>query len=166
MRLFAHVNRLLEVMLVLLLAGMVVMVFGNVVLRYVFHSGVAAIEELSRYAFVWSTFIGGVVLMRQHGHLTFDTVVRRLGKRGQMLCQALCQLLIIFIAATLTTGGWAQMMTNLGKTAQSSGFPMEWFYAIGPLTGILMIVSSLEQLLMLASPQRPKASDAYRHEAS
>lgn len=149
MRLFAYVNRLLELMLVILLVCMVVMVFGNVVLRYVFHSGIAAIEELSRYAFVWSTFIGGVVLMRQQGHLTFDAVVRRIGRRGQMICQMLCHLLVIFIAFTLVTGGWAQMISNIGKTAQSSGFPMEWFFFIGPLAGILMIASSLEQLILL-----------------
>lgn len=149
MRLFAYVNRLLELMLVILLVCMVVMVFGNVVLRYVFHSGIAAIEELSRYAFVWSTFIGGVVLMRQQGHLTFDAVVRRIGRRGQMICQMLCHLLVIFIAFTLVTGGWAQMISNIGKTAQSSGFPMEWFFVIGPLAGILMIASSLEQLILL-----------------
>lgn len=149
MRIFDHINRLLELFLVLLLCIMVVMVFGNVVMRYAFHSGIAAIEELSRYAFVWSTFIGGVVLMRQNGHLTFDTVIRRLSRRGQVVSQAISHLLIIFIATVLCIGGWAQMMNNMGNTAQSSGFPMALFYAIGPLAGILMIVSSLEQLLML-----------------
>lgn len=149
MRLFDHINRLLEFLLVLLLCAMVIMVFGNVVMRYVFHSGISAIEELSRYAFVWSTLIGGVVLLRQKGHLTFDTVIRRLNKGGQLFCQIACQLLIIFIAAVLCTGGWAQMSSNMGKTAQSSGFPMELFYAIGPLAGVLMLVSSIEQLMTL-----------------
>ena len=35
--------------MVLLLAAMVVMVFGNVVLRYLFDTGIDVSEELSRY---------------------------------------------------------------------------------------------------------------------
>ena len=48
--------------MVLLLAAMVVMVFGNVVLRYLFDTGIDVSEELSRYFFVWLTFIGAVVV--------------------------------------------------------------------------------------------------------
>ena len=45
--------RLLEAVMALLLAAMVVLVFGNVVLRYVFNSGITISEELSRWLFVW-----------------------------------------------------------------------------------------------------------------
>ncbi|NDY93052.1 TRAP transporter small permease, partial [Ideonella livida] len=48
----------LEWALVGLLAVMVVLVFGNVVLRYAFNSGITVSEELSRWAFVWLTFLG------------------------------------------------------------------------------------------------------------
>ena len=48
--------RLFAVLMVACLAGMVVMVFGNVVLRYGFNSGITASEELSRWLFVWMTF--------------------------------------------------------------------------------------------------------------
>ncbi|MEO5883317.1 MAG: TRAP transporter small permease subunit, partial [Caldimonas sp.] len=44
-----------------MLATMVVLVFGNVVLRYGFNSGITASEELSRFLFVWLTFMGAVV---------------------------------------------------------------------------------------------------------
>ncbi|MBO9354478.1 TRAP transporter small permease subunit [Bordetella petrii] len=146
MCIFDRLNRLLEVCLVLLLVFMVVVVFGNVVLRYVFHSGIAAIEELSRYAFVWSTFIGGVVVMRQNGHLTFDSLVRRLGPTGQAVCRLCCHFLVILVAAVLAKGGWEQVVSNIGKSGQPSGFPMAVFYSIGPIAGVLMILSSLEQI--------------------
>ena len=44
--------KLLEVLLVALMVAMVVMVFGNVVLRYGFNAGITVSEELSRWAFV------------------------------------------------------------------------------------------------------------------
>ena len=54
----------LEVVMVLLLVGMVgmvLMMFGNVILRYAFNSGITISEELSRFFFVWLTFIGAIV---------------------------------------------------------------------------------------------------------
>ena len=57
---------------------MVVLVFGNVVLRYGFNSGITVSEELSRWLFVWLTFLGAVVALREHAHLGTDTLVARL----------------------------------------------------------------------------------------
>ncbi len=53
--------RLLEWILVASLAVMVVLVFGNVVLRYAFNSGITVSEEVSRWLFVWLTFLGAIV---------------------------------------------------------------------------------------------------------
>jgi TRAP-type C4-dicarboxylate transport system permease small subunit len=60
-------------LMVVCLALMVVMVFGNVVLRYGFNSGITVSEELSRWLFVWMTFLGAVVAVRNHAHLGTDT---------------------------------------------------------------------------------------------
>ena len=64
------------------LAAMVVMVFGNVVLRYGFNSGITASEELSRWLFVWMTYLGAVVALRNRAHLGTDSVVSRLPRRA------------------------------------------------------------------------------------
>ena len=50
--------RFLEWLIALALAVMVVLVFGNVVLRYGFNSGITVSEEVSRWLFVWLTFWG------------------------------------------------------------------------------------------------------------
>ena len=52
---------------------MVVLVFGNVVLRYGFNSGITVSEELSRWLLVWLTFLGAIVAVREHAHLGVDT---------------------------------------------------------------------------------------------
>jgi TRAP-type transport system small permease protein len=61
---------------------MVVLVFGNVVLRYGFNLGITVSEEISRWLFVWLTFLGAIVAMREHGHLGVDTLVKRLPASG------------------------------------------------------------------------------------
>ena len=52
--------RFLEWTIALGLAIMVVLVFGNVVLRYAFNSGITVSEEVSRWLFVWVTFLGAI----------------------------------------------------------------------------------------------------------
>ena len=69
--------RLLEVVIAVCLMAMVVLVFGNVVLRYAFNSGISTSEELSRWFFVWLTFLGAVVALREHAHLGTEIVVAR-----------------------------------------------------------------------------------------
>ena len=58
--------RLLKFVIALCLAVMVVLVFGNVVLRYGFNSGITISEELSRWLLVWLTFLGAIVAVREH----------------------------------------------------------------------------------------------------
>jgi TRAP-type C4-dicarboxylate transport system permease small subunit len=70
--------RLLRFFIVGCLAVMVVLVFGNVVLRYAFNLGITVSEELSRWLFVWLTFAGAVLALRDHAHLGMDSVVSRL----------------------------------------------------------------------------------------
>ena len=69
---------LLRLLIVLCLAAMCVLVFANVVLRYAFNTGITVSEELSRWLFVWMTFLGAIVAMREHGHLGMDSLVARL----------------------------------------------------------------------------------------
>ena len=98
--------KLLKVLIALFLAIMVVLVFGNVVLRYAFNSGITVSEELSRWLFVWLTFLGAIVALRQHGHLGVDMLVRRLPKAAKRACLILTQLLMLYATWLLLQGSW------------------------------------------------------------
>ncbi|WP_342718538.1 TRAP transporter small permease, partial [Propionivibrio dicarboxylicus] len=48
----------LEWLLICIFGLMVLLVFGNVVLRYGFNYGIIFSEEVSRFLFVWMVFLG------------------------------------------------------------------------------------------------------------
>jgi TRAP-type transport system small permease protein len=129
--------RLLEWLIALMLAVMVVMVFGNVVLRYAFNSGIAVSEELSRWLFVWMTFIGALVALKENGHLGTDMLVARLGRQGKRLCMAVSQLLMLAVTVLLFQGSLAQVRINLDVEAPVTGAPMAVVYAV-PATLLLL----------------------------
>lgn len=128
--------RLLKVLVVGCMAVMVVMVFGNVVLRYAFNSGISVSEELSRWCFVWMVFLGALVALREHAHLGLDSVVKRLPQVGQRICLVLGHVLMLFVCWLIAKGSWAQAVINLDVTAPASGLSMAWFYAAGVVFGV------------------------------
>jgi len=126
----------LEALLVILLAGMAIMVFGNVVLRYGFNSGILVSEELSRYFFVWLTFIGAVVTFRENAHLGVESLVQRFGRRGRLICMVMSDIIILGCMVAFFWGTWRQYGVNASMTAAVVGISMIWIYGIGFFTSI------------------------------
>lgn len=140
----------LQLLMALALAVMVVLVFGNVVLRYGFSSGIQVSEELSRWLFVWVTFLGAVVAMRQRAHLGTDVVVSRLSRRGKQLCAVLGQLAMLGTLVLLMRGAWLQARINWDVEAPGSGLSMAWVYGVGvvfALIGVPVLLAELARTL-------------------
>jgi TRAP-type C4-dicarboxylate transport system permease small subunit len=148
-----------EGVLVLALLAMLVMVFGNVVLRYAFNSGITVSEELSRILFVWLTFLGAVAVMRQDGHLGFDLVVRALPKAGQRVCRIVSDVLMLICCVIFLIGAWEQTAMNMSNAAPVSGVPLGIPYAAAVVSAIGLGALILADLIaMLAGHPIPERS--------
>ncbi len=123
--------RWINLLIALALAVMVVMVFGNVVLRYAFNSGIAISEEVSRWLFVWITFLGAIVAVRERGHLGTDFLLAQLPPLGQRVCLALSYALMLWCTWLLFSGALAQARINWDVEAPVTGVSMAIFYASG-----------------------------------
>ena len=123
--------RLLDALIAAALACMVVLVFGNVVLRYGFNSGITVSEELSRWLFLWMTFLGAVVALKEHSHLGSDTVVSRLPRLGKRICLIVGQLLMLYVTWLVFKGSLDQTRINWEATAPVTGWPLAIVYASG-----------------------------------
>ena len=139
-----------EALLAMLLLAMVLMVFGNVVLRYVFNSGIVVSEELSRFCFVWLTFIGAIVAVRDGAHLGMDNVVARLGRRGKLVCLAASETLIIVCCVVLFWGTLRQHEINATTMAPVTGLSMIWLFGLGYLCSICIATMALNKLWRIA----------------
>jgi TRAP-type transport system small permease protein len=143
--------KLLERLLALLLAAMVLMVFGNVVLRYGFNSGLTFSEELSRWAFVWMTFLGAIVALRDNGHLGTDMLVGRLGRTGKKTCLAIAETLMLCTVWLVFSGSWSQVKLGQGVEAPVTGWSMAWLPAAGVVFAVSAAVLHLLELGKLLS---------------
>lgn len=148
---------LLKALIALFLAIMVVLVFGNVVLRYAFNSGITVSEEVSRWLFVWLTFLGAIVALREHGHLGVDTLVKRLPGWGKRACLLVSQVLMLYVTWLLLSGSVEQTLINWDVTAPASGLSTGWFYGAGV---VFAVSSGLILLYELYRTVSGKLSDA------
>ena len=143
--------KVIEAILALCMFSMVVMVFGNVVLRYVFNSGITVSEEMSRFVFVWLTFIGAIVAMREGAHLGVDTLVNKLSRTGKKICLAISEFLMLICCVLFFWGTWQQHEVNATNLAPVTGLNMIWVYGIGYVTSVGIGLLILHKLWRLAS---------------
>lgn len=144
---------LLNHAMALFLGLMVLMVFGNVVLRYGFNSGIPISEELSRWLFVWMTFMGAVVALKERGHLGTDIFISRLGVLGKKISLGLSYVLMLFLCGVLFKGAWEQVKINLTAKSAAMEVSMAIFFAVGLMFAILGGLILLRELYRLLAGQ-------------
>lgn len=141
--------RILNGLMATFLALMVVLVFGNVFMRYALNSGITLSEELSRWLFVWMIFMGAIVALKEHGHLGTDMLVGRLGPLGKKICFGLAHGLMLWICWLLFKGSYQQALINLDSTSAVMEVSMSWLYLPGMLFAVLGGLIILTELLRL-----------------
>lgn len=145
--------KLLELLIVVCMVAMVVMVFGNVVLRYGFNRGIDISDEMSRYCFIWLTYIGAMVAMREKGHLGVDTLVKHLGTGGKKLCLFLSESLMLVCNLLFFIGTWKMHALQVSNVSPVVGLSMIWVYGVGYVVGAVMALMNLSVLYRLLSGQ-------------
>jgi len=107
-------------------------------------------EEVSRWLFIWMTFLGAVVALKEHGHLGVDMVVQKLPPLGKKICLAVGHVVMLYIVWLLFQGSVAQARINWDVTAPVTGASMAIVYASGVVFSVLagfILVLDLLRLL-------------------
>ena len=126
-----YLTHAMNAVIVSALALMVVMVFSNVVLRYLFNSGITASEELARFCFIWLVFVGSVVAMKERAHLGVDSLISRLPRGGKIVFVLVSNALMLWVCYLFFVGSWRQTVVGWGTLKPATGIPMAFHYATG-----------------------------------
>jgi TRAP-type transport system small permease protein len=149
------VTRALELTIVACLTVMAMLVFGNVVLRYGFDSGIAVSEELARLLFVWLVFLGAILASRQQAHIGFDSPLKSLPFGLKKFVSVLTGCLMLSACLIFVIGGWQQTLINLDNSYPVLGISYAWLYGSAIVFGIGMAISILFNLWDTINEQNP-----------
>jgi TRAP-type C4-dicarboxylate transport system permease small subunit len=156
----------LKLIIVACLAVMVVMVFGNVVLRYGLNSGIAVSEELSRWLFLWLVFLGASIAVHEQGHMGTDLLLEKLPAALQRLALIVGQLLMLWVTWLMFSGSLAQTRINWEVEAPVTGASMAWVYLTGVVFAVSTAVMLLSDLWYIARGQKTPAQLIAAHHAA
>lgn len=145
-------ERILNAFMVFALVTLIILVFTNVILRYGFNSGISISVELSRFLFVWITFVGAVCALLRQQHLVVTTLTERLPPPVQAVLTRLVTLAMLGCSIMLMIGSYKQAVLNWNNLSPISGIPVGVFYAAGLFTGIMMSIVLGYRLIIPATP--------------
>lgn len=126
---------------------MVLFVFLNVVLRIVFNSGLTWSEELSRYLFVFVTYIGAISAMRANGHMTVDFLISKVKPQLQMVMYIVSQTLIAILMVILVHGSFKMVLQNTASKTAVLGIPYSVLYFSGVITGVSIAIIAIMNIV-------------------
>jgi TRAP-type transport system small permease protein len=140
-------HRVIEATMALSLAVMVLAVFTNVVLRYVFDTGIVFYEELSRLLFVWLVCIGAILAAVEGKHLGFDMLVSRLRGKRLRICQILAGMLTAACLVLVSKGAWDQVIAGMNAHSTVIHYPLALAAAAVLVMAVGMLVVLAQQAL-------------------
>jgi tripartite ATP-independent transporter DctM subunit len=117
-----------------------VLVFTQVVSRYIFNSPISWTEEMARILFVWLVFLGTFLALKTKGHIAIETLLNTFFKaevRGYI--QATANFLILYYCVYLSYMGVVMVLKTTADFTPVMLLPFSLLYAAITLSGIMMV---------------------------
>lgn len=118
--------------------AMVVIIFAQVVARYALSNSLSWSEEIGRYIFVWMTFIGSAIAVRNKLHVALDMFVVRLPRSLQKLCLMISYVSMMIFTGVVIYGGYKFVLKGSNQISAALQLPMHYVYLVLPIGGGLI----------------------------
>jgi len=116
-----------EYILVILSTFTVVIIFSQVVLRYIFSSSLPWSEEIARYAFIWLIYVGVSYGVKRQKHLSVDVITMLFNDKGKIIINMIANVLFLIFALVITYYG-IDIVGRITRESAALGIPMEYVY--------------------------------------
>ena len=150
-RLLAGIGAVERIVGILLIAGIVLIIFGHVISRYVFNNPVAWAEEVATVFFIWAVFIGASLGLKYKRHIVIEVFAGRVGLRMQSTLHILAFVAVAAVLLTLMIKVMPIIRVESKSHSISLPFPVprQWFYSVPLLVGTTMMLFTCVYLILV-----------------
>ncbi len=145
----------IQVLIAVFLGIMIALVFLNVILRYVFNTGLAWTEEIARICFIYLVYLGTIDAYRDNRHLGVELLVERVPEKARKALYLAIQLIVIWMMAILTIGSWKLTMQSMHDSWVATGYPRALINGIGVVTGASIIALATSNIIKMLVSKTP-----------
>lgn len=145
-RAFDGLERTLMILCGVLLGGFVATVFFDVVTRTIGHPWLW-LQEVTSVQFIYCVFVGTAVAVRRNDHLLLTAITGSMRGRLRLVFETMNRLVILGVALCMVWFGYRNVLLGFASFRMPSLTPIAYWVAAIPLSGILIALFEVEQLV-------------------
>jgi TRAP-type C4-dicarboxylate transport system permease small subunit len=105
------------------------------------------LQEVTSTLFIYAIFIGAAVATRRNDHLYLTAIAEAMHGAPRMIVEIAIRIVVLGVAVCLIRYGYQNYLRGFGSYRLPSGTPIASLYAIIPLSGVLIALFTIEQLV-------------------
>jgi TRAP-type C4-dicarboxylate transport system permease small subunit len=148
-------GRAIDLLVILAGAMIVLLMFGNVLSRFIFNFDVAWTTELTGFLMVWATFLGGAAAARRGAHMRVGELVGLAQGRVRRMAEILINLAVAAVLLQLVWYGAAIALGNMDQASTVLYYPMGLQYAALPVGSALALIYVARDIAGFARGEPP-----------
>jgi TRAP-type C4-dicarboxylate transport system permease small subunit len=132
-----QINKYLKWASIISITIMLFVIFLQVIFRYVLHNSLTFSEELARYLFVWTVFLGSAVVAKDNGHIVVGALVQAKYTKIAAYVSTMIFVIILFYQSL------RMMRLSSFQHSPALGISMSWVYLAIPIATFVMFCNIL-----------------------
>lgn len=150
-KMFYFLDRIEEYFLVSCVAFMTILVFIQVVMRYVFQNSLTWSEELARYLFLWLSWVGASFAVRERTHFRVQMFIDKLPAGARKSMEVFILMIWFSFSVFLAYQGMklASILLVRNQLSPAMQVPIGYAYASVPVGALLMAVRVLIEMIKI-----------------
>lgn len=155
------IDKVLSLACAVIFAAMVVIGTYQIVTRFIFNRPSTVSEELLTYSFTWMALLSTAYVFGKRDHMRMGFLADKLNAGGQKALSIVSEFLVMLLAGTVMVyGGFTIMQLTMTQSTASLGISMGVVYTIIPVSGILIVLYSIMNIIDLVTGQeRPESKE-------
>ena len=105
------------------------------------------LQEVTSTLFIYAIFIGTAVATRRNDHLYLTAVSEAMHGTPRLIVEILIRIAVLGVASCLIWYGYLNYLRGFGSFRLPSGTPIASLYVVIPLSGALIALFTVEQLV-------------------
>ena len=105
------------------------------------------LQEVTSTLFIYAIFVGTAAATRRNDHLYLTAISESMHGTMRIIAEVIIRLVVLGVAFCLIWYGYINYLRGFGSFRLPSGTPIASLYAIIPLSGVLIALFTIEQLV-------------------
>ncbi|MCP3471293.1 TRAP transporter small permease [Bradyrhizobium sp. CCGUVB1N3] len=145
-RIFDWLELALMMLCGVLCFGFSLSVTADIVTRTIGHPWLW-LQEVTSTLFIYAIFIGTAAATRRNDHLYLTAISEAMHGTPRLIVEVIIRIVVLGVAACLIWYGYLNYLRGFGSFRLPSGTPIASLYAIIPVSGVLIGLFTVEQLV-------------------